>query len=61
MGEETFEVYELIKQKGDDGLPRHMVQVDVEKVTPVGQENSPIVRIFVPVAQLKQLFSENDI
>lgn len=54
MGPETFCVCELIPQKGDDGLPHDLLQVDVEdSVT-----KKHIVRIFLPVANLRQLLFE---
>jgi len=55
MGEETFEVYTFINRIGDDNLPHHLIQVDVEDST-----KKHIVRIFIPVAELKQFIRDNE-
>jgi len=62
MGEDNFMVYELIKQTGDDGLPHHLLQIDIEgEREKFGEKGKHIARIFVPVAEVKQLFFEKGI
>ena len=63
MGPETFEKYEIVKQRGDDGLPCNLLQIDIEEAGDIHevQEKRHIARIFVPIEQVKQLFAENNV
>ena len=62
MGPETFTVCKLLRRKGEDGLPHHVLQMDVEEVS---QDSavSPrhIVRHFVDVGSLVLLLKEEGI
>ena len=48
MGPETFTKCESIEQRGDDGLPRHLLQLDVENV----ETKQHIVHHFVDTGAL---------
>lgn len=53
MGEEIFQKFEYIKQTGDDGLPRDIIQIDCED-----KDQKHIHRAFVDAAALREFLSK---
>jgi len=61
MNEEKFLKFKIIKRFGDDGLPRDILQIDIEKQVLSDETVGGFVheqRLFVDVLPLRELLNQ---